>query len=68
MTLSTPLPALDGEGYLVEPQDWTEGLAEEFARQENIQLSADHWDAIRFMRQFSTSIKSLPMPASSSNI
>jgi TusE/DsrC/DsvC family sulfur relay protein len=27
-------------------------LAEEFARQENIQLSADHWDAIRFIRRF----------------
>lgn len=52
MEISTPLPAIDAEGYLVEPQDWSEALAEEFARQENIQLTEDHWDAIRFMREF----------------
>ena len=52
MEISTPLPAIDAEGYLVEPQDWNEALAEEFARQENIQLTEDHWDAIRFMREF----------------
>ena len=47
----TPLPNLDAEGYLVEPENWTEAVAEEFARQENIQLTDDHWDAIRFMRE-----------------
>ena len=52
MEISTPLPTVDAEGYLVEPQDWSEVLAEEFARQENIQLTADHWDAIHFMRKF----------------
>lgn len=52
MEMSSPLPAIDAEGYLVEPQDWSEALAEEFARQENIQLTEDHWDAIRFMREF----------------
>lgn len=52
MEMPTPLPDIDAEGYLVEPQDWSEALAEEFARQENIQLTEDHWDAIRFMREF----------------
>jgi len=43
---------MDSEGYLVDPQIWNEQIAEEFARQENIQLTGDHWDAIRFMRQY----------------
>ncbi|MDD5329789.1 MAG: TusE/DsrC/DsvC family sulfur relay protein [Sulfuricella sp.] len=46
------MPAVDGEGYLVDPNDWNEALAVEFARQENIQLSEDHWDVIRFMREY----------------
>ena len=43
---------IDDEGYLIEPLEWTEQVAIEFARQENIQLAEDHWDAIRFMRQY----------------
>lgn len=45
-------PKTDVEGYLVEPQEWSETLAEEFAGQENIQLTADHWDIIHFMRAY----------------
>ena len=43
---------LDAEGYLTDPDSWTEAVATTFARQENIQLTADHWDAIRFMREY----------------
>lgn len=46
------MPELDAEGYLTDPNDWNETLAAEFARQENIQLSDDHWDVIRFMREY----------------
>jgi TusE/DsrC/DsvC family sulfur relay protein len=47
-----PMPALDGEGFLVDPDDWTEAVAIELARREGITLGEDHWDAIRFMRSF----------------
>jgi TusE/DsrC/DsvC family sulfur relay protein len=46
------LPDTDDEGYLVDPSTWTEEIANEFASQENIQLTADHWDAIGFMRKW----------------
>lgn len=46
------LPETDTEGYLVEPQDWSEEVAQEFARQEHIPLTEDHWDVIRFMRDY----------------
>ncbi len=43
---------VDPEGYLFEPEDWTEEVAEEFAKQEDIALVDEHWLAIRFMRQY----------------
>ncbi len=46
------LPDTDGEGYLIEPNQWNEEIAEEFAKQENIELNNDHWDAINFMREY----------------
>jgi TusE/DsrC/DsvC family sulfur relay protein len=45
-------PEIDEEGYLIDPLSWNEAIADQFAQQENIQLNADHWDAIRFMRQY----------------
>lgn len=46
------MPDLDEEGYLIDPSSWSETLAQEFASQENILLTEDHWDAIRFMRDY----------------
>ena len=45
-------PEIDGEGYLIEPNSWNEEVAKEFAKQENIELVEDHWDAINFMRGY----------------
>jgi tRNA 2-thiouridine synthesizing protein E len=53
--MTTPAPAdrrLDAEGYLVEPEDWDEALAEELARAQGITLADDHWFVIRFMREY----------------
>jgi len=43
---------LDDEGYLVDPADWNEQVAEALARQERIVLSEEHWAVIRFMREY----------------
>ena len=42
----------DGEGYLVEPADWTEAVAEELAQREGLALSALHWSVLHFMRRY----------------
>jgi tRNA 2-thiouridine synthesizing protein E len=42
----------DPEGYLVDPQDWSETLAVELAAEEDIQLDAEYWTALRFMRAY----------------
>ena len=46
------MPERDAEGYLIEPGDWNEAVAEVLAQDENIQLNDDHWDVLRFMREF----------------
>jgi len=46
------MPERDAEGYLVEPEDWNEDVAQVLAQEENIQLNDDHWDVIHFMRDF----------------
>jgi len=43
---------VDQESYLVDPADWSEEVATELARQEQIELTERHWTVIRFMRQY----------------
>lgn len=43
---------LDNEGYLIDPADWSDEVAEALARAEHIVLTEDHWAVLRFMRQY----------------
>lgn len=52
MDATVSLPALDEEGYLIEPNEWNEAVAEQLARTENVELTDEHWDVIRFMREY----------------
>ena len=45
-------PAVDFEGYLVDPAQWNEQVAEAMARQEDIVLADEHWAVIRFVREY----------------
>jgi TusE/DsrC/DsvC family sulfur relay protein len=45
-----PLPDRDAEGYLLDPEQWTEAVAVAIAREMGIELTDDHWDVVRFMR------------------
>ena len=45
-------PSGDGDGYLVDPDQWTENWARHTAAAMNIDLTPEHWEAIRFMRAF----------------
>jgi tRNA 2-thiouridine synthesizing protein E len=46
------MPTLDAEGYLVEPKEWNDEVARELARRIDIELNEDHWDILRFMRDY----------------
>ena len=45
-------PDIDSAGYLVNPAEWTEKIAEEFAEKEGITLTDEHWAIIHFMRDY----------------
>lgn len=50
-TQEIPAPTGD-EGYLVDPSDWNESVAEALAQREGIVLTELHWSVLRFMREF----------------
>ena len=41
---------VDAEGFLTDPGEWDEGLAEKLAANIGIALTEGHWSAIRFAR------------------
>lgn len=45
-------PAVDVEGYLVDPRDWSEAWARARAEAEGAELSDEHWSVLRFMRAY----------------
>ncbi len=42
----------DSEGYLVNPDDWSEAFVREQAKQEGLELNSEHWEIIRFQRDW----------------
>ena len=43
---------VDAEGFLTDPQQWNERLAEQIARENGIpELSERHWLVVKFMRE-----------------
>ncbi len=42
----------DSEGYLVDPADWSEGFARGLAAGEELALTDEHWEIIRYLRQY----------------
>lgn len=42
---------LGSDGHLIDPDDWSEALAEELARRDGLELGPLHWWLIRFVRE-----------------
>ena len=42
----------DGEGYLKNLQDWSEDFARARAKEEGLELTEEHWEVIRFLRDY----------------
>ena len=42
----------DTEGYLVNPDEWTDQIAIELANEEDIELNESHWQILRFIRDY----------------
>lgn len=51
---------LDNEGFLLDPNDWNESLAQHLADLLKIEMSEDHWFVVRFVREFYETRQSVP--------
>jgi len=40
------------EGYLLQLDDWNEQVAAYLARQDDIELTNEHWEIINFLREY----------------
>jgi len=44
--------AVDWEGYLLDPADWTSAVTEHMAQIDGLELGDDHWILIDFLNRF----------------
>lgn len=42
----------DAEGYLTNPDDWSDAIANELAKEEGIELNDTYWTVLLFMRAY----------------
>jgi tRNA 2-thiouridine synthesizing protein E len=42
----------DSEGYLIYLDEWSEDFAWTFAKREQLELTEEHWEVIRFLRDY----------------
>jgi tRNA 2-thiouridine synthesizing protein E len=50
----------DKHGYLLNLDDWNEAVAEHIAELENITMSDNHWEVVRFVQNFYREYKTSP--------
>jgi len=43
---------VDEEGYLANINDWEEGVASVMAAQDDLELTDEHWEIIKFLREY----------------
>ncbi len=49
-TFAGKVVAVNDEGFLENPDEWSEEIASAIARAEGIELTEQHWRVIKFMR------------------
>ena len=42
----------DEEGYLADITQWVPGVAEVMAKEDDLELTDEHWDIINFLREY----------------
>jgi len=42
----------DEEGYLANINEWEPGVAEVMANQDDLELTSEHWEIIKFLREY----------------
>ncbi len=52
---------VDEDGYLQDWQEWKEGMAQVMATQDGLTLTSEHWDIIKFLREYFMKFQIAPM-------
>ncbi len=52
---------VDDDGYVINLDDWSEGLAQFLADQDDIKLTDEHWEIINFLREYYQKYQIAPM-------
>ena len=52
---------VDEEGYLQDWQAWKEGIAQVMADQDGLTLTSEHWEIIKFLREYFMKFQIAPM-------
>ncbi|EIK71309.1 sulfurtransferase [Pseudomonas synxantha BG33R] len=60
LTVGTRSLELDKDGYLVDLNDWSDEVAHALAAAEALELTADHWEILKLLRQFYTEFQLSP--------
>ena len=50
----------DEQGFLLDPDDWSEDFARALAQREGIELYVDHWELIWYFRDYYQETQGLP--------
>jgi TusE/DsrC/DsvC family sulfur relay protein len=50
----------DEQGFLLDPEDWSEDFARALAQHEGIKLYVDHWELIWYFRDYYDQTQGLP--------
>jgi len=62
ITIGGKTIALDEDGFLVNPNDWSTQVAEYFSAADGVLLTDLHWQVIQFARDYYRSFGIGPMP------
>lgn len=60
LTIDNVSPKTTDQGFLVNPLDWNEAVAQWLAELNNIPLTEEHWEIILYIRQYYQHYKHLP--------
>ena len=52
--------AVDNEGYLLDPTDWSQEIAHHIAGGEHMEMCADRWVVVNFVRDYYEQNQSVP--------
>ncbi len=61
ITVKEKTLSVDGDGFLVNPEEWNSDVADYLAAVEGIELTEHHWAVVNFLRSYYQAYKTAPV-------